>query len=281
MSLRSNAVRNITALVVVAAALLGLALPAMQAAREAARQQSCLLNLKFIGIGLQNYCDTYRCYPYGTWQNESLPVAKRFSWILAAKPFLEAAPEPLFDLSQPWDASANLSAKQRWKEKEQLGDDDVDWIETPIPDHMGLRCPSKTYVRTHSISPATYPGAAGLGHSGPGLKPTESGAGFWGSERTIIADDVSDGLGNTLLLIETARDNGPWTAGGRPTLRSLILDDTPVIGENAQFGGFHPDRCQAALADASVRSLASSIDRDVLAKLFTICDTQPPTVDTW
>lgn len=66
--------------------LVALLLPAIQAAREAARRTQCSNNLKQIGVGLQNYHDTYKKFPTSiappdwTWG---------LSWIPRIMPYVE------------------------------------------------------------------------------------------------------------------------------------------------------------------------------------------------
>ncbi|MFV1965188.1 MAG: DUF1559 domain-containing protein, partial [Pirellulaceae bacterium] len=84
--------------------LVALLLPAVQAAREAARRMSCGNNLKQIGLALHNYHDTYKSFPinflprnttesgnYETWNN-----APKGSVFVRLLPFVEQ--QPLYDL---------------------------------------------------------------------------------------------------------------------------------------------------------------------------------------
>src|SRR5262245_17160449 len=83
--------------------LVALLLPAVQAAREAARRMQCSNHLKQIGLGMQNYHDTFQSLPYGArarFVNTSgtTPNGQNWgpSWYVGILPFCEQ--KPLSDL---------------------------------------------------------------------------------------------------------------------------------------------------------------------------------------
>jgi type II secretory pathway pseudopilin PulG len=75
--------------------LVALLLPAIQAAREAARRSSCGNNLKQIGLALQNYHDARKVFPYSnvfTSSNSYNVASFQYqgpNWVVAMLPFIE------------------------------------------------------------------------------------------------------------------------------------------------------------------------------------------------
>jgi prepilin-type N-terminal cleavage/methylation domain-containing protein/prepilin-type processing-associated H-X9-DG protein len=99
MSSRRRGFTLIELLVVIAiiGVLIALLLPAVQAAREAARRAQCVNNLKQIGIALHNYHQTNDCFPMGVSLNMySLPPYWRaknsWSHFGMLLPFMEQQP---------------------------------------------------------------------------------------------------------------------------------------------------------------------------------------------
>lgn len=99
--------------------LVALLLPAIQAAREAARRTQCTNNLKQMAVAAQNFHDTYKRFPVASHemnfrlQNSASPAdftgnRHRWSYICALLPFIEQ--QPLYDdflanhlaITTPW-----------------------------------------------------------------------------------------------------------------------------------------------------------------------------------
>ncbi len=71
--------------------LVALLLPAVQAAREAARRSSCSNNLKQVGIGLHNYHDVILNFPSG-WIDGPLANSEQWGWSALMLPYIEQGP---------------------------------------------------------------------------------------------------------------------------------------------------------------------------------------------
>jgi len=68
--------------------LVALLLPAVQAAREAARRSSCLNNLKQWGLGVMNHEDAFKKFPYGN----KADVLDSYVWWHVTLPYVEQNP---------------------------------------------------------------------------------------------------------------------------------------------------------------------------------------------
>ncbi len=79
-----------TVTLVIVAIVLGLTVPAIQAAREQARARSCSDNLKHIALGLQNYHDVFKRFPAGAMHAGRVDVNLRIgpAWWYGMLPFL-------------------------------------------------------------------------------------------------------------------------------------------------------------------------------------------------
>jgi len=98
--------------------LVALLLPAVQAAREAARRMQCSNHLKQIGLGLQNYHDTFQSLPFGArarfvQSTSATPTGQGWgpSWYVGILPFCEQKPlSDLFEAAQ----TGTLSNLGQW-----------------------------------------------------------------------------------------------------------------------------------------------------------------------
>jgi type II secretory pathway pseudopilin PulG len=152
--------------------LLALLLPAVQAAREAARRAQSSNNLKQIALALHNYHDTYNTFPPAVVTDDNgKPL---YSGRVLLLPFLgQSALHSQFDLTQPWDSATNSRLAQ-----------------TPIVQFM---------------DPSAIAAAGRTDY----LFVTGKGTIFEDGQTTKI-QDILDGTSNTIMLIEVKNSGISW-----------------------------------------------------------------------
>jgi len=257
-------------LLIVVLMVAALALPAIQATREASRRTECENNLRFIAAGLRWYSDTCKVFPYGCIGNNKLPPEKRWSWYCFIADFTYPYGEPLIDITKPWDAPDLRPLKLRTA----LRSPDDQAKEVPLYPIPYIRCPNGPNLSHSDGQPyTTYVGMAGVGDDAPTLPSGHPRAGVWAYERQTRTSALA-GISQTILLIETAHENGCWLAGAKSTVRGAdngISAIPPLAGlrRAGQFGGLHPGGCQAAFVDAHVNVINENIDPTVFQSLCT------------
>jgi prepilin-type processing-associated H-X9-DG protein len=119
-----------------------------------------------------------------------------------------------------------------------------------------------------------YVAMAGIGLDAASRPTGAPGNGFMGYDRWTSLSMIEDGASNTIALMETRFNLGPWARGGSSNLRGFDPDDLPLIGDQRPFAG-HKDGINAAMVDGSVRFLRSPINPNTLAPAITIDGGEP------
>ncbi len=264
--------------------LVGLLLPAVQAAREAARRMQCSNNLKQTGLAMHNYHDTHKKFPPGG-INE-INNGNRLAWTVFLLPFIE---------------QTNLYNQFNFNLPNYTGVNQNPTI-TPVQSYL---CPSN---RNKFNQNGTVPGtgehpAAGFAYTthyygimGPkGINPAVpggttqyswvdvvvSGVSHGGYSDTGILyrnsktrmGDITDGTSNTMIVgeisFETANCYRGWargisgnTSGGCKNAPAGINIQAYSANNfnDVSFGSQHTGGAQFAVSDGSVRFVSQTID---------------------
>jgi len=261
--------------------LVGLLLPAVQQAREAARRSACQNKLKQIGLAMHSYVDARGHLPAGLsltpdptitpWEHRSL--AQRFGWGFFALPYLEE--NTIYD-----------------EHAAALADPDA---EMPSPggslnQKVGVyRCPSDPELPTQTArgyGSSNYVGCYGRtnDHRGQAVGPFTGGGGVLFTTSAVKFKDITDGLSQTILGGEVSSQQRHWDGpvggawlGGPRYLKgdALFFRDThashPInvqlpdatiqnsVGDQNGFGSRHPGAAHFVFCDGSTHFIDENI----------------------
>lgn len=278
--------------------LVGLLLPAVQAARESGRRTQCVNNLKQLSAGCIAHLGTFTFFPTGGWGPNYVgtPDAMYGSvhaggnganqpggWIYNVLPYIDN--QPLHDLNSPTSSTAN--AKR---------------VTTAV---AVLYCPTRRLPRTYPLSkqpqftdPVSVGGRTDYVINGGTVPFTNQGAdsasfrlpttfdGLSGAKSQVVEGSITGGLSNTYIVGEKFMGLDDYTSGKEPgDLYSAYSGDdlslirwgsqtlTPHLDQvvvassaatftnpNLRFGSSHPAGWHVAMGDGSVKLLSFTLD---------------------
>lgn len=275
--------------------LAAILLPAVQAAREAARRVECASNLKQIGVALQSYHDSQESFPSG------FVNANGTMWSGLILPHVEQ--DALFN---------SLDPARRWTD---LAGPNAHACTVMLPFY---RCPSSHAAEYHSSGqgipnrvPSTYLACATgtiRRESGPGPRVTYPFLdGMFYRDSSVRDADIHDGLSSTIAIGESLFRidvNGPdhsgliqvvdhWYIGSHEmhstnessetlgssavAINSVLRDGIFADEMELCFSSYHPGGAQIVFADGHVDIMSEDIDRAVWSALGTRNRREPVT----
>jgi prepilin-type N-terminal cleavage/methylation domain-containing protein len=188
--------------------LIALLLPAVQAAREAARRMQCSNNMKQIALALHNYHDVHKTFPprgfFGAANTGPPNLPYHHTWIGAILPFIEQ--QPLYDrvnrslpvwgqpivgssvpaIHCPSDSTAPASPAQSYN---------IEWTNYAVPTAWDWNLRKYRMVNTWDGAPRNNCRSDGI----------------FMSDTTTNMADIKDGTSNTMIVAEVSYAG--WTGG--------------------------------------------------------------------
>ena len=256
VELRERGFTLVEVLVVIAVigTLVGLLLPAIQAARESARRMQCLNNLKQIGLGLHSYLNTNKVFPPSFCIRPGTTLGtNNGSWSIHARllPFLEQASLPrLIRMDVAWDAQLNTG---------------VPTIRIPL-----FHCPSERndVVRVDaSGNPYVYPHNYGF-NFGSWLaydpQTGREGDGSFFVNSRLKSVHFKDGLSHTLCAAEVktftsyfrnTADPGPTAPETAEELAAYAPGAQMKLGPNRNDNSGHTEWCDGRVHHSGITTI--------------------------
>jgi prepilin-type N-terminal cleavage/methylation domain-containing protein/prepilin-type processing-associated H-X9-DG protein len=275
--------------------LIALLLPAVQAAREAARRMQCTNNMRQLGIALHNYHNTFNCLPaawFGYEPGTNRPNAlgdPGWSWGASILPYVEQGnvQTNFVHFDQPVSASENEQARQTvlslfrcpsdpgntsFTIEEFEAQHEHEEEEEEHGDLDDMIFASANYVASFGTADTEEAEDCPVGtvFKTDGAFYHNSCLGF---------QSFTDGLSNTFFIGERSSRIGKSTWVGMPSgdacFPSLLVGTTHDTfckqngGSSHGFSSEHPGGANLTFGDGSVHFLSETISMDILRAIST------------
>jgi prepilin-type processing-associated H-X9-DG protein len=215
--------------------LVALLLPAVQAAREAARRMACTNNLKQIALAMHNYQQAYGCFPPAYIPDKN--GKPMHSWRVLLLPFLdEKVLYNQYRFNEPWDSPNNRNVTNVA----------IHLYQCPTSQPKGPVTSYMMVVGPHTIS------------DGPHCRKSR---------------DITDGLSNTIMVAEVADSGVRWAEP--KDLEFDHLDFKINGTKRPGISSDHSNGAHVAFCDGSVRFLENSTNPELVKAMLTIDGGEP------
>jgi prepilin-type N-terminal cleavage/methylation domain-containing protein/prepilin-type processing-associated H-X9-DG protein len=215
--------------------LVGLLLPAVQAAREAARRMECTNNLKQLALALHNYESAFGFFPPSRLGNDVAIEGRGSgsssyqSWTTLILPFAEQGNlQNLMNFNSAWSSLENRPAVGTSVAfmvcPSAPGSDRFDrfWVDGAA---------AGDYGSINEIKDKVYTRVLNLPDPGDFAR-----AGVLSKGRNNPIRDITDGTSNTLMIGEAAGQPTVWTSRGQMNAAMFAMyDDDKAVQHNGAF----------------------------------------------
>jgi prepilin-type N-terminal cleavage/methylation domain-containing protein len=283
---RSTGFTLVELLVVIAiiGVLVALLLPAVQAAREAARRTQCKNNLKQLALAIHNYHDTLLTLPPGYISNNP-GVAGSSTWCRTNRGG-NGQGAPWTVLILPYSEQNNQHSQFNFNTEFQDSSNDMNVANrTVVQAQKIFTCPSDLrLIKNKNWN--SYFGVQG-GGAAPDCGNTDcsppnergmyvTGMLFGGSK--LGFKNATDGTANVFLVGENRYGSTVWAASAKQdncafvrnlagAQDSINLHKGQGVHETRGFSSYHPSGCGFAMLDGSVHFVSQNIDLNTYRQL--------------
>jgi prepilin-type N-terminal cleavage/methylation domain-containing protein/prepilin-type processing-associated H-X9-DG protein len=280
--------------------LIALLLPAVQAAREAARRMQCAGNFKQVGIAMHNYHSAIGCFPPGTmnWlsacgapQNRYNGEYEGWGWGSFILPYVEQ--QGIYDQFQfngdtntygsPGNPNNLILAANRLAvyicPSDPQGGELVQYTNETCTGHSANQDEDVAMSNLAGVSDSVNNYCNPADHT---IKILGKADGVMANAEGCNIARITDGTSNTVLIGEIT-GGGKASYRGRPWLDFAVFSTESGInasntlpggatsfswGESG-FSSYHPGGCHFLLADGSVSFFSQNINQKLLSALTT------------